>query len=313
MNVNRAPVGSRSIWPLLVPPFFAVYLGVTFAAGRLGIEHLALAVGCLLLVFWNPASRRAFAEALPFLAFLVGYDLFRYPRAALVSSGRVVGCELRDVELSLFPAGANLTWPGYFELHHAPWFDVIAAVPYFAFVYVVVGYGLFLWFKDRQRMRRFLWAFTLGNYFAFVFWLVVPAAPPWYIHQHGCEIQAAALPSAAALARVDDMLGITYFRSLYSQASAVFGAMPSLHCAYPVMGLLVAWKHAGWRSRTVHILYSAWMAISAVYLNHHWILDVFAGWFVAGASVWCAGKLLGWFSVQRHPAAALTSSSEATA
>ena len=72
----------------------------------------------------------------------------------------------------------------------------------------------------------------------------------------------------------------------------MFGAVPSMHCAYPVLGLLTAWKAASWRTRPIHILYSVVMFLAAVYLDHHWIIDAIAGWLVAIVSVVAAGRLL---------------------
>ncbi len=279
-------------WWWTVPLGATAYVAITALAGRLGLEHLALAVGLSALALGGRKARAILLEAAPFFVFLVGYDLFRYPRAALITADRVLGCEVRALERSLFSAGSSQSWPEYFAAHNTVWFDVIAAVPYSAFIFVVGGYGIFLYFQDRVRMRRFLWAFTIGNYVAFAVWLVFPAAPPWYILSHGCEIDAGALPSAAALTRVDALLGLTYFHDLYSQSAMVFGALPSLHCAYPVMGLLVAWPHATWKTRPIHIAYSALMAVSAVYLTHHWMLDVIAGWLVALFSVWASTRLL---------------------
>jgi membrane-associated phospholipid phosphatase len=65
----------------------------------------------------------------------------------------------------------------------------------------------------------------------------------------------------------------------------VFGAMPSMHCAYPTLGLLTAWRHTTWRTRPLHLFYVFWMAGAALYLDHHWILDVLGGWLVAIVAV----------------------------
>ena len=281
---------THSVW-WSIPAVSAAYLAISLAGGRLGLAQIALVSVALLLAFWNPTTRRLFLEATPFFVFLVGYDLVRYPRAAFVSSDRVLGCELRQLELALFPASPTQTWPDFFQVHHAPWFDLVAAAPYFAFVYVVAIYSGFLYFHDRPRMRRFLWAFAIGNYLSFAFWLALPAAPPWYIHAYGCLIDANSAPSPAGLGRVDTLLGMNYFHALYSQSSAVFGAMPSMHCSFPMMGLLTAWKHVTWKTRPLHLAYVALMAVAAVYLNHHWVVDVIAGWFVAAISVIAASWL----------------------
>jgi membrane-associated phospholipid phosphatase len=141
-------------------------------------------------------------------------------------------------------------------------------------------------------MRWFLWSFAIANVISFVTWIALPAAPPWYIHAHGCSIDMTTLPSPAGLARVDRLLGIEYFSGFYSRAASVFGALPSMHCAYPMLGLLTAWKHEPRPALVLHVLYAAWMALAAVYLGHHWVLDVLAGWATALAGVVLARKLL---------------------
>jgi membrane-associated phospholipid phosphatase len=100
------------------------------------------------------------------------------------------------------------------------------------------------------------------------------------------------LPSAAGLLRVDQLFGIHYYQSLYSRASSVFGAMPSMHCAYPMLGLLTAWRAASWKTRPIHILYAVTMFVGSNYLDHHWLWDGIAGLTLATVSVWLSGKLL---------------------
>jgi membrane-associated phospholipid phosphatase len=81
------------------------------------------------------------------------------------------------------------------------------------------------------------------------------------------------------------LLGISYYAGFSGRASAVFGAMPSMHCAYPLIGLLSAWRVSRLPARLVHVGYVAIMALAAMYLDHHWAVDVVAGWFTALASV----------------------------
>lgn len=267
------------------------YLAFVVAMGDTRVEHVVLIGAALVLAYAGPRSKRFFADVWPYLAVLIGYDFVRYPRRLLVGAERVLGCGLRDAELALFPAGVGRTWQDLAQANTSPVLDLIFAVPYAIFAYLALVYSAYLYFVDRPRMRHYLWAFAIGNYISFVMWLAVPAAPPWYLRAHGCGIDMAALPSAAGLSRVDALLGVSYFREFYSRSSNVFGALPSMHCAYPVIGLLTAWKAASWKTRPIHLLYSAVMFLAAVYLDHHWILDAIAGWIVAIVSV-AAAKLL---------------------
>jgi hypothetical protein len=89
------------------------------------------------------------------------------------------------------------------------------------------------------------------------------------------------------------LFGMHYYQSLYSRAASVFGAMPSMHCAYPMLGLLTAWRAASWKTRPIHILYAITMLIGSNYLDHHWLWDGLAGISLACVAVWLSGKLLG--------------------
>ncbi len=283
---------ARSLWG----PWWALpgglplaYVSAVAAAGDLRPEHGAVLLVSVVLAYWNDRTKRFFQYAVPYLMVAIGYDAVRYARPLLVAPDDVLGCGLRAAELTLFRVAPGVTYQDWFAAHHSAVFDLMFAVPYLIFAYVPLGYSIYLYFVDRPRMQHFLWAFAVGNFISFVMWMLVPAAPPWYLRTHGCTIDLAAAPSPAALTRVDALLGMTYFQNFYSRASSVFGALPSMHCAFPLIGLLTAWRAAGWKTRPIHIAYTLVMAAAAVYLDHHWVLDVLAGWLVALVAVFVAG------------------------
>jgi membrane-associated phospholipid phosphatase len=141
-----------------------------------------------------------------------------------------------------------------------------------------MGVAVILYFKDYHAAQRFTWIFFLMNVLAFITYHVLPAAPPWYYHAHGCEISMTALPSAGPrLTHVDEYLGIHYFRGMYERSSDLYGALPSLHVAYPLLIAIEGWRSFGWPARVASILFAALMAFSAVYLDHHWVIDVILG------------------------------------
>jgi hypothetical protein len=271
------------------------YLALVTLLGDTRPEHVLLIGLAVLLAYLGPRSKAFFADVWPYLAVLIGYDAVRYPLRAFASADRVLSCGLRELELSLFSAGPGRTFQDLAQLHTHPALDLLFAVPYAIFAYLALAYSAYLYFVDRPRMRHYLWAFAIGNYISFAMWLALPATPPWYLRAHGCAVDLSALPSPAGLARVDALLGISYFHDFYSRSSNVFGALPSMHCAYPVLGLLTAWKATGWKTRPLHILYSVVMFLAAVYLDHHWVVDAVAGWLVAIVSVVLAKRLLARF------------------
>lgn len=286
--LRHRPLISR-IFPL-VPVLYALVIA---AIGDLRVEHVALVVVVLGLSAFGPRSRAFLSDITPYVLVALGYDMVRYARRLFVTPARVLGCGLRDFELSTFAVAPGTTLQDWFQRHHTPFWDVVFAVPYTVFAYLALIYSAYLYFVDRPRMRRYLWSFAIANFISFVIWMVLPAAPPWYIREHGCQISMNALPSAAGLLRVDQLFGMHYYENLYSRASSVFGAMPSMHCAYPMLGLLTAWRKATWKTKPIHVLYALTMFVGSNYLDHHWLWDGIAGVALAAVSVWLSGKLLG--------------------
>jgi membrane-associated phospholipid phosphatase len=280
----------------LVPALYAA--GVAWI-GDLRIEHCLFALYAAALGAIGPRTKRFLVDTSPIIAVAIGFDLVRYIRPLTVLPGRVLGCELRDLDLAVSGVGSGRTLQESIAAAHAPALDLLFAVPYTIFIYLVFVTATYLFFRDRARMRHYLLAFAVGNYISFVCWLLVPAAPPWYVHAYGCGIDVSVAANPAGLTRVDELLGIQYYAGFYGRASAVFGAMPSMHCAYPLIGLLTAWRFVGGGARLVHVIYTVVMSAAAMYLDHHWAVDVIAGWLTAVASVVIAGVCLR-FGSGRH-------------
>jgi len=285
----------RALWGrgFLLPFLPTGYLALLFFAhGDLRPEHVGLAVTGLVFGLWGRRTAAFYRDILPFMLVGLGYDSVRYARALWVGPERVLGCQMQRADAALFSIG-GVTLPDWFGSHHLPALDLLASVPYACFIYIALAYAVWLWLSDRARMRRFLWAFAIANAISFTTWIVLPAAPPWYIAAHGCNIDMSVVPSAAGLVRVDQLLGIDYFSRFYTRAASVYGALPSMHCAYPVLGMLTAWPGARRAARAPHVVYTLWMASAAVYLQHHWVIDVLAGWATAAAGVLLASRIAG--------------------
>ena len=89
---------------------------------------------------------------------------------------------------------------------------------------------------DEMGMKRTMeTAFLLVNLIGFIIYYSCPAAPPWYVSTHGFVFDPHTAGSTAGLARFDALVHVPVFRSIYTQSSNIFAAMPSLHSAYPVI------------------------------------------------------------------------------
>jgi hypothetical protein len=269
----------RSLWGnwWWAPPLAAaVALAVLAPLGSLRPEIVIVILAGAVLAVWNARSKDLLITFLPAAGVAAAYEAVRYISPIFVTPERVLGCELQAFERGFASIG-GVTLPEFFAVHHAPFFDVFFAIPYALFWMLALGYGLSLYFIDRHRLRRYIALLAIAYFVAIAIWMIFPAAPPWYVIANGCEIDLAAPPSAAALLRVDQFLGISYFEGFYSRSPNVFGALPSLHCAFPVAGLLAAWRDVSWPQRLVHIGYVVWMFAASVYLTHHWLIDGLVG------------------------------------
>jgi membrane-associated phospholipid phosphatase len=161
--------------------------------------------------------------------------------------------------------------------HTSPWLDALSGATYFLFLIEVVAAASFLFFRARPKALEVSLGFLLVNLIGWAIWFVYPAAPPWYVDQFGMgPAHLDVVSSPAGLARVDAWIGLPIATTFYSKSANVFGALPSLHVAYATLVALVAAPLGGWvRWATAGFALS--MAFSAVYLRHHYILDVLAG------------------------------------
>jgi membrane-associated phospholipid phosphatase len=194
--------------------------------------------------------------------------------------GEVHTGDLYDLEARLFSV-ATASGPRVFsELVAAaphPVLDVITGVTYLLFLVVTFGLAAPMYLRSRPKMLELSLGFLLVNAIGWSIWLLYPAAPPWYIDVYGKgPAVSSAASNAAGLLRLDALLGIPLTETIYSKSTNVFGAMPSLHVAYATLVACVAFPLRGaYRAGTLAFAIS--MAFSAVYLRHHYILDVIAG------------------------------------
>lgn len=247
------------------------------ATGRWHTEDTLLIPGFLALSWFGPAARRLSVSIAPFLfTGLVYYlygQLMPYRRAVHVG-------DLHAADLALFGVsfdGAPMLLPDWLALHARPWLDAITGAAYILYLPEVFGLGLWFHFRAPKRALTLGLGFVLLNLVGMVIWFFWPAAPPWYVNLYGLgPANLQALPSAAGTARFDALLGIRLFHDFYARSVNVFGAMPSLHCAYPTMTFLIARGHDR-RLDVATLLFALTVVFSSMYLQHHYALDALAG------------------------------------
>jgi membrane-associated phospholipid phosphatase len=287
----------RRLWPLAIG---ATYLAVVCALGDLHTSNLA--IGALVVLdAYNPNTRRFLRVFWPFIATGALYESLRY-YLVMATAGRIHVAELYRLDRAWFGTGTH-TLNEVFATHHWVVADLAAGLAYLIYVAEYLALAMVVLFAgNATRAHTFARGFLVVNAMGFVTYLVYPAAPPWYVAAHGLgPAVIGSAPSPGGAARFDALLGTQVFEDMYRHSIDVFGALPSLHAAYPVMAAILAFRTRELRwARWPAAGYAAVMAFSAVYLQHHYVIDVVLG---LGYGAIAAIAVLAW---ERHSPAPVT-------
>ena len=276
MPTNNSLTAKFSVVPLLIAMAYALW--AYFAIGFRG-DHLLLIVLCLGLYYASLATRKFVIGYTPIIGYWTLYDSLRvFPNFNFKDAAIK---ELYDAEKALFgintPNGI-ITPNEYFMLpeNTSTFLDVFSGLCYINWISVPLLLLVYLWVKDKKYFVHFILAFFTVNIIGVFIYYLYPAAAPWYVTQYGFERQYGILGSPAGLAKFDEFFGIGVFQNMYGMNPNVFGAMPSLHCAFPTLVLLYGLGKFKWLN-LLFALHAVGMWFAAVYTQHHYILDVLAG------------------------------------
>ena len=296
--------GRRISWalPVLV---IGLYWGLLAAlAGEITTNALMYGAAILLLSQieqpFLPLGVRPLEFALPLILTGVLYDSQRYWGTAQRGVLHIAGPYELEKRLFGVPSpNGTLTLNEWFGLHLHPVLDLVTGGAYLTFMGIFMLVALLLTLRiyrggvaagaggvgnDWSPERRFwtsqslVWCFLVVNIVGYVTWYLYPAAPPWYVEAYGLETLFLDVPaSLGRTARFDDLLGTSFFTRMYAYESNAFGAIPSLHISYPTLSVFFAFRLGMLRTFTLAFL--ALMCFAAVYLNHHYVIDVVLGVF----------------------------------
>lgn len=265
------------------------YWMLNVALGGFRTEHLA--VGLLALAYYGgPRTQSIFHFFLPFTLYLVLYDSQGY--YADLIRGEVRVAEPYQFDMTFFgieTSEGRLLPSQWLQNHTYPILDVITGLSYLIFIPVFLVVGLYFRFilammknnrlsteHIRIKTNALMWGMFWLNIICCSTYYWYPAAPPWYVDIYGLgPAQLDAAPSAAGALRFDTILGVTFFADLYAKCPNVFGAIPSLHVAFPLLCAYFAFKL---KSLRIFCLgFYLLISFSAIYLNHHYIIDILWG------------------------------------
>ncbi len=267
---------------LLVLLLSVVYLLVSYVLIGFRSEQLVLVGLCNACYFLSETTRRLI---IGFSIFVVFWILYDYMKAFPNYAYRAVDiAQLYSAEKSLFGIpfqNKSLTPNEFWLINHNAFLDVVCGIFYLCWVPVPLAFAGYLFFQNRPMFFEFSLTFLLVNLLGFVVYYLHPAAPPWYVQQHGFAFQPLTMGSTAGLSRFDALFGVGVFASIYAKNSNIFAAMPSLHCAYPVIVLYYADRNRSGVFTQIFATIMGGIWFAAVYTSHHYVLDVLAGIAVA--------------------------------
>lgn len=268
----------------------AAYITIYVASGFFRADHLAFAAIILVLWYGGLRTRELFRFLLPLLLVAMIYDSMRFYSDYI--RGPIHVAEPYNFDKALFGIHTDqgvLTPNEWLQLHTHPLLDLITGAFYLGFIalYVLIcAYFCFMLPRTgtkkrspefiREQTYRPMWAFFWVNVIGYSTYYWYAAAPPWYVAEHGLgPADLTVASNAAGCLRFDQLMGTHFFTGMYGRAADVFGAIPSLHVAYPLQSIYYAQRYGALRGFT--IFFYLIMCFSAVYLNHHYILDILWG------------------------------------
>jgi membrane-associated phospholipid phosphatase len=284
----------RRLWPVALG---ACYILTIAALGGLRWTHVAM--GALsLLDIWNERSRRFLKIFFPVMATGIVFDTMRYYYWAGVE-GNIRVEEPYLIEKSLFGIfdsgkGMVVTPNEYFENRIWVAADLLCGFAYLTFVAEYLTGAFVLYFMRKfTSLIQYTWSFFVVNLMGFVTYFIYPAAPPWYITLYGFgPARMDVKPNAAAAVRFDEILGTQFFTAMYGEGIDVYGSIPSLHVSYPfiaIVGAVIATRglRTGLRASIIGLATCFYLLVcfAAVYLQHHYVIDVVLGTLYAVAAM----------------------------
>lgn len=261
-----------------------------FALGGLKGDHIAAGVFLLALFHGGVKTRALFRFALPVILFLAIYDAQGYFAHLIRAEVRVAEPYMFDEKFfGIDAADGRLLPTQWLQRHTHPALDFITGFSYLIFVPVFIAAGLYFRFilgkrgtgnlspeTVQTKASAMMWGMFWLNILSSSTYYWYPAAPPWYADLYGLgPAQLDVHANAAGGLRFDALLGVNLFADFYARSPNAFAAIPSTHVAYPMLAVYFAFRL---KSLRVFCLgFYLLISFAAVYLNHHYILDIIWG------------------------------------
>ncbi|HML97936.1 MAG TPA: phosphatase PAP2 family protein [Tepidiformaceae bacterium] len=150
------------------------------------------------------------------------------------------------------------------------WLDAFGLAMHLSWFFLPFVFSLVVAFTERKKMLEFYCWVLAASYLSTIFYLLMPVRPPWM--EEGIT-RVLAERSFIEYTQADDN---------------PFAAFPSLHAAIPMVIAMFFWLRSerGTALALPLAIHGLLISAAVVYLGEHWVLDVLAGWAMAGVVAW---------------------------
>jgi inositol phosphorylceramide synthase catalytic subunit len=241
-------------------------------------EHYVMYIAVVICYLATPKTRIWVYNFAGLIMYWVVYDSLRICPNYKINPVHIAEPYLFDKQwFGITTEAGRQTLNEFFAARTTTALDIITALFYLSWLPVPIIFGTWLIFRDKMLFRQFMYGFLCTNFIGFVLYYLYPAAPPWYVELNGFVFNPDTARNAAGLEHFDQLIGKPFFHNMYQRNSNVFAAIPSLHSAYPLITLFYARQVPQRWPTVLFIFLSLGIWFSAVYLRHHYVIDVILG------------------------------------
>lgn len=264
---------------LLTTLLSLIYLFLSYLLIGFKTDQIVLILICTVFYYLSKPTRKFIIGFSIFIVFWIIFDYLKAFPNYNYNSVHIVDLYNWEKHWFGFVSDGGLVTPNEYWLKNShPFLDVICGLFYLMWVPVPIAFSVFLFLTNRKKQfLYFLLTFLLVNLLGFIGYYLYPAAPPWYIQQHGTEFIKDTASNPAQLIKFDQFFNLPIFQTLYSKGSNVFAAMPSLHSSYPLIVIYYGIKNKLGKINIFFAVVVVGIWFAAVYTSHHYVLDVLAG------------------------------------
>ncbi|QMW66601.1 phosphatase PAP2 family protein [Mumia sp. ZJ1417] len=159
------------------------------------------------------------------------------------------------------------------------WYDIMLTTVYFTHFVAGLTIAVVLWMVSRREWMQWMRRYLAISFGALVVYILYPMAPPWMASQDGYLSEEV----ARLTGRGWSTLGLGGFHLALANVGNPVAAMPSLHAGlaaliafYGIQRLRSSW-------RWLLLAYPLAMSFALVYYGEHYVIDIIAGFALAGA------------------------------